>query len=186
MSDTYCPQVTSKIAKVSVTGVPNGFTYKQFIGYSHVKVMVDDSVKEWYNNNTFKPSTEKSIGFDLRASLEGQPHVTLEPGERIDIDTGVHIQPLENGIAGFVFSRSGLGAKHGIVVAQGVGVIDPDYNGSIHVWLLNTSDTAYNICQGDRIAQLVFMRYELPSLHFVDALEDTNRNDGGFGSTGTN
>ncbi len=87
-------------------------------------------------------------------------------------------------IAGFVYSRSGLGAKHGLVVAQGVGVIDPDYRGEIIVWLLNTSQQEITVHRGDRIAQLLFLTCLCPVFELVDELGQTGRGAGGFGHTG--
>ena len=88
------------------------------------------------------------------------------------------------GLAGFVYSRSGLGAKHGLTVAQGVGVIDPDYRGEIVVWLLNTSQTHQTVACGDRIAQLVIQPFVRTKVTPVDALGETHRGAGGFGHTG--
>ena len=87
-------------------------------------------------------------------------------------------------MAGFVYSRSGLGAKHGLTVAQGVGVIDPDYRGEIIVWLLNTSSKTIVLRQGDRMAQLVFLNYYQPVFGIADELGTTMRGAGGFGHTG--
>ena len=77
-------------------------------------------------------------------------------GGRLAIPSGIAVEPLTPGIAGFVYSRSGLGAMQGLTVAQGVGVIDPDYRGEITVVLLNTSGEERRLRRGDRIAQLVF------------------------------
>lgn len=137
------------------------------------------------------PATLFSVGIDLRAclDLEETNHITILPGERSAVGSGIAIAPPEpkNGspaIAGFVYSRSGLGAKHGLVVAQGVGVIDPDYRGEIIVWLLNTSTNEIVLHQGDRMAQLVFLNYYQPMFNIVDELEATSRGAGGFGHTG--
>ena len=92
-----------------------------------------------------------------------------------------HVTP---GVAGFIYSRSGLGAKHGLTVAQGVGVIDPDYRGEIIVWLLNTADRPLTVQAGDRIAQLVLMPVGVPVVAVVEELGDTARGAGGFGHTG--
>ena len=88
------------------------------------------------------------------------------------------------GVAGFVYSRSGLGTKDGLVVSQGVGVIDPDYRGEILVSLLNTSDQPRTVTRGQRIAQLVFQPVVRAQVIPQDSLSDTERVAGGFGHTG--
>ncbi len=129
-----------------------------------------------------EPATEYSAGVDLRACLE-EP-VRIGPGERAKIGTGVAVQPTQPGVAGFVFSRSGLGAKHGLAVAQGVGVIDPDYRGEIIVFLLNTSQEERVVEPGDRIAQLIFLPYFAAWYEPCACLDGTERGAGGFGHTG--
>ncbi|MBS3779880.1 MAG: dUTP diphosphatase, partial [Desulfovermiculus sp.] len=94
------------------------------------------------------------------------------------------IEILTPGIAGFIFSRSGLGTKEGLVVSQGVGVIDPDYRGEIIVSILNTSQSERTIHSGQRIAQLLFMPAYQARLLAVESLSPTFRGQGGFGHTG--
>ena len=96
------------------------------------------------------------------------------------VDTGVHVQ-IPHGYYGEVRSRSSLLFKHGITTD---GTIDANYNGSIRVCLLNHSDRDYKVKAGDKIAQLVIVPCLLPDLELVDSLEETDRGDGGFGSTG--
>jgi len=140
-------------------------------------------------------ATAASVGLDLRAcpasdaegwlpDSDGIPALTLEPGQRAPVPAGLAVEPLEPGIAGFVYSRSGLGAVKGLTVAQGVGVIDPDYRGEITVWLLNTAAVPLSIQRGERVAQLVFQPVARPEPVEVDALGDTERGTGGFGHTG--
>ncbi len=131
----------------------------------------------------FAPSTPTAVGIDLRACFS-EAEFSLPPGNRLPIPAGVAIEPVTPGIAGFVYSRSGLGAKHGLVVAQGVGVIDPDYRGEIIVWLLNTSGQAMVVKQGERIAQLAFQPYVRPRIVIAEHLSETLRGSGGFGHTG--
>jgi dUTP pyrophosphatase len=131
----------------------------------------------------FAPSTDTAVGIDLRACFS-EDEVSLEPGTRAAIPSGVSIEPITPGIAGFVYSRSGLGAKHGLVVAQGVGIIDPDYRGEIIVWLLNTSGRSMSVKRGERIAQLVFQPYVRPHIRRKEQLSETARGSGGFGHTG--
>ena len=128
------------------------------------------------------PATAHSAGIDLRADLHDS--LTVEPAERAVIPTGIAIEPLVSGIAGFIYSRSGLGAKQGLSVAQGVGVIDPDYRGELTVWLLNTSPNPITVRRGDRIAQLIFQPFRRARFTKVERLGNTARGQGGFGHTG--
>ena len=121
---------------------------------------------------------------DLRACL-AQPEAVIAPGDRLAVPAGLAIEILTPGVAGFVFSRSGLGTRQGLTVSQGVGVIDPDYRGEIIVSLLNTSPEPRRVERGQRIAQLVFMPFHPARLNFVDRLGETTRGAGGFGHTGT-
>nr|WP_231702185.1 dUTP diphosphatase [Desulfoplanes formicivorans] len=131
----------------------------------------------------FGYATDVSAGLDLRACMAEQ-EIVLDPGERYLFPAGIAIEITRPGIAGFVFSRSGLGAKHGLTVSQGVGVIDPDYRGEIKVSLLNTSQKQHRVLRGQRIAQLVFLPFFHTSILPVSELGRTARGDGGFGHTG--
>lgn len=106
----------------------------------------------------------------------------LWPGQSHFFDTGVHIQ-FPEGTYGLILSRSGLNMKHGIVAA-GNGVIDQDYRGSIGVKLYNLGREGYTFKRGDRIAQLVIMDCYTPEIELVDCLDETDRNESGYGSTG--
>lgn len=134
-------------------------------------------------------ATAGSVGLDLRACFPtdaaGDAVLTIAPGERAVLPAGVAVEPLTPGIAGFVYSRSGLGAMQGLVVAQGTGVIDPDYRGEITVVLRNTAEEPRCIRRGERIAQLVFQPALRVALEPADALGDTGRGSGGFGHTGS-
>ena len=153
-----------------------------------VNILFFDAARELYTAAAFAgpaAATCGSAGFDLCASLpEGAPEIEILSGERAAVPTGIAIEPLQAGIAGFVYSRSGLGAAKGLTVAQGVGLIDPDYRGEILVYLLNTSPMPHRLRRGDRIAQLVFQPFYRPHWHPVDALGATERGAGGFGHTG--
>ena len=127
-------------------------------------------------------STEGSAGMDLCALLE-EP-LTLEPGGRAGVPTGIAIGLPCRETVGLVFARSGLAVKHGLALSNGVGVIDSDYRGEIKVGLVNLSDKPYTIQPGERIAQLAVMPVLLPALEEVETLEETDRGAGGFGSTG--
>lgn len=129
-------------------------------------------------------ATKDSAGLDLRACID-EPEIVVPAGGRVAVPAGLAIEIEQPGLAGFVFSRSGLGARDGLTVAQGVGVIDPDYRGEIVVWLLNTSGQERRIARGERIAQLLFLPYCTARLSFVDDLSATARGAGGFGHTGS-
>lgn len=137
-----------------------------------------------YGDNGLAQATEASAGVDLRACLPVDQPATIAPGERRMIPSGIAIEPMQPGVAGFVYSRSGLGGVTGITVAQGVGVIDPDYRGEIRVPILNTGQEAYTVQRGDRIAQLIFQAYFRPVFTVTEELGSTERARGGFGHTG--
>lgn len=129
------------------------------------------------------PATSRSAGFDLRACLDTAEAV-IAPGQRLKVGTGIAVQPQAADVAGFVYSRSGLGARDGLTVAQGMGVIDPDYTGEILVVLLNTSGQERRIANGERVAQLIFQPFIRPRWREVEELAPTGRGSGGFGHTG--
>lgn len=126
-------------------------------------------------------ATGSSAGMDLRANLS-EP-VTLGPLARAIVKTGLFIE-LPVGHEAQVRPRSGLAAKKGITVLNAPGTIDADYRGEIGVILVNLSNEAYTIGNGERIAQLVVSKHEHISWKKVDDLEETTRGSGGFGSTG--
>ena len=126
-------------------------------------------------------ATALSAGLDLRANLE--EGITLQPMERRLEPTGLSIA-LPEGYEAQVRPRSGLALKHGITLLNTPGTIDADYRGEIGVIMVNLSDTPFNIADGDRIAQLVIARYEQAEWEAVEALDSTERGDGGFGHTG--
>lgn len=127
-------------------------------------------------------ATPGSAGMDLSACIPGE--ITIKPGEIVKVNTGIAIQIPHSGIGGFVFPRSGLSSKHGISLANCVGVIDSDYTGEIICPVINHSSSDYTIKPGDRIAQLVFLPVIKARLQETDRLEATERGSGGFGSTG--
>lgn len=140
-------------------------------------------LRDLARDNPPEYATEFSVGLDLRACLD-EERVEVGPGERIKVPSGIAIEPVTRGVAGFVFSRSGLGAKRGLTVAQGVGVIDPDYRGEVLVWLLNTSRETLTVTRGERVAQLVFLPVARARLIPAEELTETERGAGGFGHTG--
>lgn len=119
---------------------------------------------------------------DLRANL--QTSVTLKPLARKLIPTGIFIE-LPVGLEAQVRPRSGLAFKKGITVLNTPGTIDADYRGEIGVILVNLSEEAFTIEDGERIAQLVIARHEQIEWEETDELSATSRGEGGFGSTGT-
>lgn len=128
-------------------------------------------------------ATDGSAAMDLRACIE-EP-VELAPGDRILIKTGMAINMMDPALVAIIASRSGLSLKHGVRVAQGIGVIDADYHGEIGVILANDGATAYLIEPGERIAQLMFQPVVQVDLHYVEQFStETERGEGGFGSTG--
>ncbi len=126
-------------------------------------------------------ATAGSAGYDLFACID-TPKV-INPGKIVMIPTGLAIQLEEERCGGFIFARSSLGAKYGIVPANCVGVIDSDYRGEVMVALTNLSDAPYTVNPNDRIAQLVVMAVGQPVITEVEELDSTDRGDGGFGST---
>ncbi len=131
----------------------------------------------------FGYATAYSVGFDLRACID-EESLTIEPGERVLVPTGIAIEPLVENIAAFVYSRSGLGGLQGLVVAQGVGVIDPDYRGELKVPLFNNSKKAITIAPFDRIAQMIFQPAFQAQFILSEKLSESGRGEGGFGHSG--
>ena len=129
-----------------------------------------------------KRATEGSAGADLYACCDDP--VEIKPGSLVMIPTGIAIELPEKDLAAFLFARSGLGVKHGICLANGVGVIDSDYRGEIYVGLCNVSDKDYTVSPGERIAQMVIMPVVCAEFVQVQQLGETERGSGGFGSTG--
>lgn len=151
----------------------------------HVNFTYLRDTKQLYTTKGLTYATPQSVGLDLRACFQPE-EITIHPGERHAIPSGIAIEPITQHISGFIYSRSGLGAVDGLTVAQGVGVIDPDYRGELTIILLNTSKECRHIKRGDRIAQLVFQPAFQVILEEVAVLENTSRGTSGFGHTGKN
>ena len=134
--------------------------------------------------NAVPPSRETagSVGYDISACLDEK--VTIRPGETRMVGSGFAIA-LEPGYAAFLYARSGLGIKYGIAPANCVGVIDSDYRGEVIVGLKNASGEPFTINDGDRIAQMVIAKCELPEPVILGTLDETSRGAAGFGSTGS-
>lgn len=125
--------------------------------------------------------SEEAAGADLYACLDAP--VMIQPGASAFIPTGLAME-IPRGCAGLIYARSGLACKHGLAPANKVGVIDSDYRGEFIVVLHNHGNVAQEIAHGERIAQLVITPVFTPGFSEVEDLSDTQRADGGFGSTG--
>jgi len=126
-------------------------------------------------------ATEHAAGYDVRSA---EASVTMEPGEIRLVATGL-VMELPEGVECQVRPRSGLALKHGVTLPNSPGTIDPDYRGELRVIMQNLGPEAVTLERGERIAQLVFARFEAPEIVEVEQLSETDRGAGGFGSTGT-
>ena len=146
---------------------------------------VEINIKFLDNNKEKKVpfyASSGAAGMDLTACLEES--VTLKPLERALIPTGIAISLPSEKYGAFLFARSGLASKHGITLANCVGVVDSDYTGEIKVGLINLSSEEYTLTRGERIAQMVIMPVAHANFTVADELDKTQRGSGGFGSTG--
>lgn len=150
--------------------------------------MLDVQVKvldERYLNGVWslpEYATVGSAGFDLRAALRDP--VEIMPGECVLIGTGLCIYQPDPNYVGDLVPRSGLGHKHGIILGNGIGTIDSDYQGELKISCWNRSGKTYQVVPGERIAQMVYKRVERAQFTIVDEFETTDRAEGGFGSSG--
>ena len=135
------------------------------------------------NPNAHIPTagSDKAAGYDLYACIEEA--IDIQPQKMVKFGTGIAVTPPE-GYFGAIFARSGLSTKKGLRPANCVGVCDEDYTGEYIVVLYNDSNLVQTIEPGERIAQLIFLPYISVNMIEVDELEETERGDGGFGSTG--
>ncbi len=136
------------------------------------------------NEEAHVPSygTPFAAGSDLYSITED---TVLAPGETAFFHTGLAFE-IPNGVVGLVYARSGYACKHGIAPANKVGVIDSDYRGEIMVALHNHSSESFTVAKGDRIAQICFAPYFTAEFEEADTLAESERGEGGFGSTGRN
>jgi dUTP pyrophosphatase len=142
---------------------------------------VDVKIVNKSNHQLPSYATAGSAGMDLKANTDVP--ISLKPMERYLFPTGMYIQ-LPEGYEAQIRPRSGLAAKYGITVTNCIGTIDSDYTGEIKVSLINLSTDTVVIYPGDRIAQMVVAKYEKVSWNEVAELDETERGNGGFGSTG--
>jgi dUTP pyrophosphatase len=126
-----------------------------------------------------------AAGVDLLAAVPAEAPVSLAPGARALIPTGIALA-LPSGYEGQVRPRSGLAARHGVTVLNAPGTVDADYRGEVQVVLANFGGEPFVVSRGTRIAQLVIAAVQQVALAEVDALDSTTRGQDGFGSTGTN
>lgn len=131
------------------------------------------------------PMPYRAHAGDAGADLHAAESLTLAPGERALVGTGIAIA-LPMGTVGLIHPRSGLAAKHGITIVNAPGTVDAEYRGELKVCLLNTdSSEPFEVTRGMRIAQLVVQRVELVDFVEAEQLDETARGAGGYGSTGT-
>lgn len=129
-------------------------------------------------------ATDGSAAVDLRAALAENEVLTLAPGERAMIPTGIAISPESKDVVAIVAGRSGLGVKKGVTLSNSIGVIDSDYRGEIAVGLINHGDEPFEVRRGDRIAQMMFVPVYTAAFTVAETLDETERGAGGFGHTG--
>ena len=127
-------------------------------------------------------ATDASAGLDLRAALDAP--LTLQPGDASLIPSGLAIHLADPALCALVLPRSGLGHRHGIVLGNGTGLIDADYQGPLLISTWNRGREAFTIEPGDRIAQLLIVPIVRATLQVVDTFEESARGSGGFGHTG--
>lgn len=129
-----------------------------------------------------KRETSGSAGHDLRACISED--VILPAGGSLRLPTGIAIEMESADYVAIIAARSSMAAKYGVTMANGIGVIDSDYRGEISVLLYNHSQEDFVIHPGDRVAQLLLLPVDLPYIVEVEELSQTQRGEGGFGSTG--
>ena len=126
-------------------------------------------------------ATAGAAALDLHACIDGP--VAIPPGEQVTIPTGIAIA-IPEGYVGILAVRSSMGVRHGITMGNGIGVIDSDYRGPLRVFLHNLRNRPYTVEPGDRVAQLLIVPVLRPEVEIVSSLPESERGEGGFGSTG--
>jgi dUTP pyrophosphatase len=143
--------------------------------------ILDSRVKEEFGLPHY--ATDGSAGLDLRACVDAP--INLQPGQTELIPTGLAIHICDSSLAAVILPRSGLGHKHGIVLGNLTGLIDSDYQGQLFVSCWNRGQDGYTINPGDRIAQMVIVPVVQAEFNIVEEFAESDRADGGFGSTGS-
>lgn len=148
--------------------------------------VAEETVKFRLENNVELPkkSTEGSVGYDIKALISNKDLGVIFPNESKLISTGVYVSDMPENMEIQVRSRSGMSLKKGLIVLNSPGTIDPDYRGEIKVILHNVSHTIQVVSNKDKIAQLVFKRFENVNMQISEDINKTLRNEDGFGSTG--
>ena len=147
-----------------------------------MNMLIEYDYAESYNYEGTHPEPERQHWNDAGADLKSIANHILKPQEIWLAPTGIKVK-VPNGYVGLIFSRSGF-AKYGITLANSVGVIDAGYRGEIKIVIHNLSQNPYTFEQGTKVAQMLIQPVEQKQLMEVDSLEDTQRGEGGFGSTG--
>ncbi|MDF1828215.1 MAG: dUTP diphosphatase [Legionellaceae bacterium] len=129
-------------------------------------------------------ATPGSAGIDLRVCIDEA--MQIKAGETVLLPTGLSVYIADPALAAVILPRSGLGHKHGIVLGNLVGLIDSDYQGELKISCWNRGQEHFTIEPGDRIAQLVFLPVVRADFKLVEAFDETDRGEGGFGSSGRN
>jgi dUTP pyrophosphatase len=145
----------------------------------HVKVLDPRFGAEWPLPDYATPA---SAALDLRAALDAP--LTLAPGDTALVPSGLAVHLADPALCALVLPRSGLGHKHGIVMGNGTGLIDADYQGPLLISVWNRGGEAFTIAPGDRIAQLLVLPLVRATLQVVESFEESARGAGGFGHTG--
>jgi len=145
------------------------------------KTILLRNAKEIYNGKFY--ATANSAGFDLR--YVGIEPLIIPAGENKLVPTGLKME-IQEGFYLAIHPRSGLSVKHNITLGNAVGVVDSDFRGEIQAIIHNAGKDKFVIHEGDRIAQALLMKHEKVRFDFVDEINETERGEGGFGSTGTN
>ncbi|MDU1829544.1 dUTP diphosphatase [Anaerococcus sp.] len=142
---------------------------------------MNEKLKIVYKDNLPAYQTKGAAGLDLHCKTD--KNIVIEPKKTVKIDTGIKVQ-IPEGYFGAIYPRSSTGVKKKIMLANTVGIIDSDYRGEIMIYLYNYGEEEQTIENGDRIAQLIVQPYKQFEIEVVDSLDDTDRGEGGFGSTG--
>ena len=167
----YVPKLSSRVGMVPNTyknGKINSYRGQSIAAYFNIDICIEESAKVWYPEHGFVPKSSGAIGFDLRAILDSEP-ISIKPNEHVLINTGVRIQPKEIGINGCVINNDSL-----LIVSKGIQIINPDDTNVIQVLLTNIDTSPKIIYSGFPIAKLIFIRYELPRLNFVDTFQQND------------
>jgi dUTP pyrophosphatase len=185
-SETKEIAVTEVAATIveSKTQVKNNTTLPPPLAAAPIKPLITvEKLPHFGDLEMPKYETEQSAGMDLRAALGEKEHIDILPGRRALIPTGLKIA-LPPGYEAQIRPRSGLALKNGITCLNSPGTIDADYRGEVGIILINHGWEAFRIKRGDRIAQMVIAPVTQAAWLEVDALDTTERGEGGFGSTG--